>query len=107
MSEPVNRLVIYRPKKGHEKQLRDILVQHGPMLRQVGLLSPEPIRLYDASDLRRHGEPEPYFIEIFQWRDEKASDLAHQTPEVMSVWETMGPHMESMQLTTLVPISVH
>ncbi len=42
--------------------------------------------IFRASDLRRHGEPEPYFIETFQWRDDKASDLAHQAPEVMALW---------------------
>jgi hypothetical protein len=107
MSKPVHRLVIYRPKKGHADQLLEILEKHGPTLRKIGLLSDEPIRLYKATDLRRHGEPEPYFIEWFQWRDDKASDLAHQSPEVMAVWETMGPHMEGMTLTTLDPISSH
>ena len=40
--------------------------------------------------------PSPFF-----WKDEQASDLAHQSPAVMAVWETMGPHMEGMTLTTL------
>jgi hypothetical protein len=107
MSKPVNRLVIYRPKQGHADQLLAILIDHGPTLRKVGLVTDEPVRLFRASDLREHGEPAPYFIETFQWRDDKASDLAHQAPEVMAVWETMGPHMESMTLTTLEPISSH
>src|SRR6266852_4737937 len=98
---PVNRLVIYRPKKGKESALEPILHQHGPVLRRSGLITDEPVRLWRATDLRREGEPEPYFVEIFQWRDENASDIAHQTPEVMAVWETMGPHLEGMTLTTL------
>jgi quinol monooxygenase YgiN len=101
---PVTRLVIYRPKAGHEDQLFAILKQHGPMMRETGLITGD-FTLYRANDLRRHGAPEPYFVELFQWRDEQASDLAHQTPAVMAVWETMAPHMEGMTLTTLEPVT--
>ena len=104
-SAPVNRLVIYRPKRGSFDALKAILVRHGPTLRGTGLITNEPVKLWVASDLRRHGEPEPYFVESFQWRDGQASDIAHQTPEVMAVWETMGPHLESMTLTTLEPLT--
>ena len=97
---PVNRLVIYRPRKGHEADLAAILQEHGPTLRKSGLITDEPVLLWRATDLQRQ-EPAPYFVETFQWRDEKASDTAHQTPEVMAVWETMGPHLEAMTLTTL------
>jgi hypothetical protein len=105
MSKPVHRLVIYRPKAGHHDQLLAILEKHGPALAKTGLITDDGVKLYRANDLRRHGDPEPYFIELFYWRDDKASDLAHQAPEIMSVWETMGPHMEGMTLTTLEPIS--
>jgi quinol monooxygenase YgiN len=105
MSNPINRLVIYRPKAGHADQLLAILERHGGVLRETGLITDEPVRLYHASDLRRHGEPEPYFLETFQWKDAASADAAHQTPAVMAVWETMGPHMDGMTLTTLVPVT--
>ena len=98
---PVNRLVIYRPRKGHESDLAAILQKHGPTLRKSGLITDEPVEVWRATDLQYQGEPSRYFVETFQWRDEKASDIAHQTPEVMAVWETMGPHLEEMTLTTL------
>jgi hypothetical protein len=104
-TSPVHRLVIYRPKAGHYDQLGAILKSHGPALAKSGLTDGRPVELFRATDLRRHGEPEPYFVESFYWRDDKASDLAHQLPEIMSVWETMGPHMESMTLTTLEPLT--
>jgi hypothetical protein len=104
MTQPVTRLVIYRPKPGHADALFAILEKHGPTLRGVGLITDEPVRLYRARDLRREGTAESYFVEIFQWKDEQASDLAHQMPEVMAVWETMGPHMQDMTLTTLEPV---
>lgn len=105
MSKPVHRLVIYRPKADHHDQLLAILEQHGPTLRATGLITDEPVRLHRAEDLRRHGAPEPYFIETFEWRDEEASNLAHQTPAIMAVWETMGPHLADMTLTTLTPVA--
>jgi hypothetical protein len=98
---PVNRLVIYRPKKGNESGLEAILRKHGPTLRGSGLLTGEPVRLWRAIDIQRQGETQSYFVETFQWRDEQASDIAHQLPEVMAVWETMGAYIEEMTLTTL------
>ena len=32
------------------------------------------------------------------WKDGKSSELAHQTPEVMAVWETMGPLLEDLTI---------
>jgi hypothetical protein len=97
---PVTRLVIYRPKQDHHDQLLAILKQHGPTLKKTGLLTDEPVRIYRGTDLRKPQTP-PYFVEMFQWKDEKSGDLAHEVPEVMAVWETMGPHLDTMTLTTL------
>lgn len=102
-TDPVHRLVIYKPKQGHYDQLKAILLSHGPALAKSGLLREgHSVQLWSASDLRRHGHPpDPYFVESFYWRDEKAANVAHELPEIMSVWETMGPHLETMTLTTL------
>jgi hypothetical protein len=106
MSNPVHRLVIYRPKAGAADQLEAMLKQHGPALRKSGLITDAPVRVWRATDLRRDGAPPaPYFVESFEWRDAQAADTAHQLPEIMAVWETIGPHMESMTLTTLEPIA--
>jgi hypothetical protein len=105
MSKPVHRLVTYRPKAGAADKLLAILKQHGPALRKSGLISDLPVRVWRATDLRRDGEaPAPYFIESFEWRDEQAASNAHELPEIMAVWETMGPHLEGMTLTTLEPV---
>ncbi len=104
MPNPVNRLVIYRPKDTHHDALEAILRRHGGVLRGTGLLTDEPVRVSRATDVRSDGATDSYFVETFQWRDEKAADLAHQIPEVMAVWETMGPHVEVMTLVTLEPL---
>ena len=100
-SKPVHRLVIYRPKQGHYDQLAAILRTHGPTLRKSGLLTDDAVRLWAATDLRRDGAATPYFVETFHWRNGTTADKAHELPEIMAVWETMGPHLEDMTLTTL------
>jgi hypothetical protein len=100
-SGPITRLVTYRPKPGRFDTLKAILLQHGTILRKTGLLTDEPVRVWTATDLGGGATPEPYFVEMFQWMDSAAGDIAHQSPEVMAVWETIGPLVESMTLTTL------
>ena len=36
------------------------------------------------------------YIEIFSWKSPEAPQVAHQTPEVMAVWEPMGAICEHM-----------
>ncbi len=90
-NKPVLTHVTYLPKKGKEKELLALVKKHWPLLRQLGLATDEPAQLYQATD-KRSGAV--YFIEIFSWRDENSSSVAHQTPEVMAVWEPMGNVME-------------
>jgi hypothetical protein len=102
-TDPVHRLVIYRPRPGSLDALEAILKRHGPVLRQTGLITDAPVLLYRATDVRKPGA-EAFLVEQFVWRDGPAADIAHQTPEVMAVWETMGPHLADMSLITLEAI---
>ena len=99
---PVLTHVTYRPRKGKENELRELVQKHWPTLNDLGLVTKDPAKVYQATD-KRSGQV--YFIEIFSWRDQKAPEIAHQTPEVMAVWETMGPVMEGMELAALEPLS--
>lgn len=92
----------YRPKKGKEGELQALVEKHWPVLNDLGLVTKDPAKVYRATDKR---SAQVYFIEIFSWRDENAPETAHQTPEVMAVWETMGPVMEGMELAALEPLS--
>jgi quinol monooxygenase YgiN len=92
---PVTNIVTYVPKKGREAELLALLKKHEPALRKVGLVTSEPFRLWKAYDIRKEREQ---FIEQFVWKDGAASDVAHQTPEVMAVWEPMGPVLEEMTI---------
>jgi hypothetical protein len=35
-----------------------------------------------------------HFVEIFSWKDDKSSSIAHESPEVMAIQEPMGPILE-------------
>ena len=99
---PVLTHVTYRPKKGKEEALFALVQKHWATLNQLGLSTKEPAQVYRATD-KRSGAV--YFIEIFSWRDEEASTIAHQTPEVMALWEPMGPMLENLELAALEPAS--
>jgi len=98
---PVTNIVTYVPKKGKEAELLALVKQHEPALRSVGLVTDEPFRVWKAYDVRKQREQ---FIEYFVWKDGKASDAAHATPEVLAVWEPMGPVLEEMTICEVEPL---
>lgn len=100
-SGPVTMLVSYHPKAGRESELRALVEQHYPTLQRLGLVTDMPARVWQAT---AKGSDRPFFVELFQWRDGGASNTAHQTPEVMAAWETMGPILERLDLVELTPV---
>ena len=90
---PVTNIVTYVPKAGKEAELLALVKSHEPALRAAGLCTKEPFKVWKAFDIRKGRTS---YIEWFQWKDGRASDLAHQTPEVMAVWEPMGPVLEDL-----------
>ena len=99
-SNPVTMLVSYIPKAGKEKELLALVEKHWPTLDRVGLVSKMAPQIWRATDIRAK---KSYIVEMFQWKDEKASEIAHQTPEVMAIREPMGPILENLQLTQIEP----
>ena len=99
-TQTVKMLVTYRPKEGKADELFSLVQKHLPALEGTGLLADEPTALYRATD-KRSGKS--YFVEMFSWRDAQAPNIAHQTPEVMAVWEPMTPLLEGMELAILEP----
>jgi hypothetical protein len=92
---PVSNIVTYVPKEGKEAELLALVKKHEPALRKIGLVTSEPFRVWKAFDIRKSRVS---FIEYFQWKDGNASDVAHQAPEVMAVWEPMGPILEELTI---------
>lgn len=98
---PVTNMVIYVPKPGKAAELLALVRKHEPALRSVDLVTSEPFRIWKAYDVRKQREQ---FIEYFVWKHGSASDVAHQTPEVMAVWEPMGPVLEEMMICEIEPV---
>src|SRR5688572_32517404 len=92
---PVANIVTYIPKAGKAAELLALIKKHEPALRKVGLVTSEPFRVWKAYDIRKQRE---LFYEHFVWKDGNSSDVAHQTPEVMAVWEPMGPVLEELTI---------
>ena len=99
-SEPVSMLCIYQVKKGKEKEFQDLLARHWPTLDEMSLVSSQAPKFFRGEDKQGHS----FFIETFQWKEQESSDVAHQTPEVMQVWEPMGALTEGMQFIRTEPL---
>jgi hypothetical protein len=92
---PITNIVTYVAKAGKDDELLALVKKHETALRAADLVTPEPFRVWKAFDIRKGRTS---FIEYFQWKDGRVSDLAHQTPEVMAVWEPMGPILEDLTI---------
>jgi quinol monooxygenase YgiN len=90
--------VVYRPKPGKEQELLALIKKHGPALESTGLITADKPVVYKAHNIRTNQD---FFVEIFSWRDEKASQVAHQTPEIMAVWEPMTPILEGLEISVI------
>jgi hypothetical protein len=98
---PVTNIVTYVPKKGKEAELLALVKKHEPALRKIGLVTDEPFRLWKAYDIRKQRQQ---YIEYFVWKDGNASDVAHQSPEIMAIWEPMGPVLEELTICEVEPL---
>ena len=76
----------YRVKMNHDADFLTLLQRHWKTLRELDLVTAEPTRIFQGVD----DDNRPYFVEIFTWKDEKSVEIAHEHPQVLSVWEPMG-----------------
>lgn len=98
-SNAIPMLCLYKIKKGREDEFLQLLYKHWPTLNRVGLVTPEPAQVLRGQD--KGGNT--FFIEQFSWKDSSSPGVAHQTPEVMAVWEPMGAHTENMEFVHVRP----
>ncbi|OOE12731.1 hypothetical protein [Fictibacillus arsenicus] len=93
MSELIT-MALYQPHEGKEEQLNEVLKNHIKTLEAEKLITQrEPIRAI-ASD--------GTVIEIFEWRSEHAKDAAHESRNVMKVWNEIMEIAEIKSLSSLV-----
>jgi len=86
MAAPVTVICLYRVSPGQESRFIGLLERHWPALHSLDLVTDEPPRHYRGAEQ----DGAPVFVEIFDWKSEEASGLAHEHPEVMAIWEPMG-----------------
>jgi quinol monooxygenase YgiN len=101
--KPVSMLCIYRIKDGKEADFLRLLEKHWPTLNGVGLVTPDPAQVLRAADK----DGKIVFVETFAWRDAAAPSVAHQTPEVMAVWEPMGALVDEMSFLQVNSVAMN
>lgn len=83
---PVENLCYYKIDKADEAAFLALMEKHWPTLHAAGLATDEPARVFRAEDKKGN----VVIIEFFAWKDEGGPRIAHQSPEVMQVWEPLG-----------------
>jgi len=86
----------YRVRLGARDEFIELLRKHWPTLHRSGLASDTPAVVFEAEvdEENRHNETATTFVEIFCWSGVDSASIAHQTPEVMAIWEPMGGLVE-------------
>lgn len=100
MSTPQPVVCIYRVAPENDQKFQELLRQHAPTLDAVGLKSSEPSRCFKG----KNQMGEIAYVEMFSWKDPEAADVAHQTPEIMQIWEPMGDLTTSMEFIDIAPL---
>ncbi len=70
-------IVAYRPKSGCDEELLNLVCDHVPLLRRLGLATDRQSHAMKAKD--------GTIVEIFEWAD-GAIGKAHQDPQVQELW---------------------
>ncbi len=77
----------------NQKALFEILKNHIPTLRKYELISDSPAYMLQSTD--------GTIIETFEWKDEKAKQIAHEHPAIRTIWGKMEGICEFPSLSDL------
>lgn len=86
-------VVAYRPKSGKDEELLELVRSRVPTLRREGLVTdrlPTIMRSRDGT-----------IIEVSEWKSHEAIDVAHQNPNVLTMWEKFFAVCDCVPLNTL------
>ena len=83
---PIDMLCYFKVQKSDEAAFMALMERHWPTLFGAGLTTSEPARVRRCEDKAGN----VVIVEEFSWKDESSPGIAHQSPEVMQVWEPMG-----------------
>ena len=82
MNENTFAMPLYKATndENHQK-LVNILKKHVPTLREYELIADSPAYLLESEN--------GVLIETFEWRDQKAKEVAHEHPAIRTIWGEM------------------
>ncbi|MDJ0523525.1 MAG: hypothetical protein QNJ90_15760 [Planctomycetota bacterium] len=95
--QPATVICSYRVKPGEGVAFEAFLAKHWPTLHAAGLTTDDPPRIYRSHAAGEGGDAGTLYVEIFTWKSAGASGLAHETPEIMAIWEPMGALCTTME----------
>ena len=85
-------IVAYRPKSGCDDKLLELVKDHAPFLRRLGLATDRP-----ATAMRGKGG---VIVEVFEWRN-GAIASAHENPDVQELWARFAAICDYVPLSEL------
>ncbi len=107
-NKPLLNICTYKVKPGKEAEFEALLAKHWPTLHAAGLVTDEPARIYRGLASGKPGEKhgaQGTYVEIIVWKDQQSPGFAHQSPDVMSVWEPMGALCSEMDFPAFEPVN--
>lgn len=94
----MGRIVIaaFKPKPGMEDELKQVIAGRLPLLRRLGLATDRVnITMRSANGT---------ILDVSEWVDDAAIKRAHETPEVLELWERFDACCEYAKLESLEEI---
>ena len=100
--KPLRNHCTYRIKPGKEAEFLGYLEKHWPTLVKAGLATDEPATVLRCTTK----DKSVVFVELFAWKTAQGPRIAHETPEVMQVWEPMGALCTDMEFNEYEPVKM-
>ena len=76
-------IAIYRPHRGKERKVEELLKMHIPLLQREGLVT-------DKTAYILRSPIDGTFLEIFEWISTEAAQKAHSHSEISLLWSEMS-----------------
>lgn len=89
-------IAAFKPKPGLEAELNQVIADRLPLLRRLGLATDrENVTMRAANGT---------IIDVSEWTDEEAIARAHQTPEVLELWQRFEACSDFVKLDSLAEV---
>jgi len=83
----------FKPKAGKEDELLQVIADRLPLLRRLGMATDrEPVLMRSKDGV---------IIQVSEWTDDDAIRKAHETPEVLELWQRFDACSTYVKLDSL------